>query len=146
MIKYILIIILLFSTISYADTELTPQLLDAVNQRRMTVAEQLAVKRYVKRYRIKNKNKTEVRRFINAINDLSSRADYLAYNHNPSDVLTGYADCQGYSIMLYLLLSSVNIQCRVIYNETHMWNEVYLKGKWQKFDMVGYESLKLKIE
>lgn len=141
--KLITILILIFTiTVPvYAyEVELEPEMITAINTKRMTKQEQHKVKVYVNRFAHKQKGKTKSEILIQAITKISQRATYLAYNHNPSDVLTGQADCQGYSIMLYLMLTKSNVECKIVYNKTHMWNMVKLSDSWQQVDLTAMDE------
>ena len=105
----------------------------------MTSEEQHKVKIYVNRFAHKQKGKTKSEILMQSIIKISQRATYLKGKYNPSDVLTGQANCQGYSLMLYLMLTKSNVGCKVVYNETHMWNMVKIGDQWQKVDLTAMD-------
>ena len=87
----------------------------------------------------KQRSNTKQEILIQAIKKISQRATYQKGKFNPSDVLTGQVNCQGYSLMLYLMLTKSNIDCKVVYNETHMWNMVKLSDTWQQIDLTAMD-------
>lgn len=135
----------LFTSQCHAVKELKPDMLEKVNNYRMTKQEQHKTKIFVARWKRSVKNLPKNEKFIKAVNTILERAEYLKYKHNPSDVISHKADCQGYSIMLYLLLDSVNVKCKVVYNEEHMWNKVKTNTKWYKVDLVALDSLNITL-
>ena len=57
------------------------------------------------------------------------------------DVIKGKANCQGYSKMLFLLCTDKKIPCRLIYNNSHMWNKVFINNQWLDADVQEYDTL-----
>jgi transglutaminase/protease-like cytokinesis protein 3 len=112
-----------------------------VNEHRMTQAEQNRVNRFTASFGKRYADLSDKQKLVKAVKVISQLTQYEAGKHNPSDALQGKANCQGYSIMLYLMLERLNMPCKVIYNETHMWNEVLVNGKWEVFDVTGYDSI-----
>ncbi|MBU3101912.1 MULTISPECIES: transglutaminase domain-containing protein [Clostridium] len=67
----------------------------------------------------------------------------VSYNHGTRDVIDGsaygalvnhQAVCEGYAKAVQLLCSKVGIPCVKAYGDNHMWNEVYVEGKWLMVD------------
>jgi len=42
--------------------------------------------------------------------------------------------CQGYAPLIYKILKSMDIQSLVINGSDHMWNMVFIEGKWYHID------------
>lgn len=57
----------------------------------------------------------------------SARIQGVLYDH--------YAICSGYSDIMAVMLNKLNINNYKISSETHVWNAVYLNGKWVHLDL-----------
>jgi len=127
--------------IVHADTkELDKQMIIAINKIRMTKSERIQVNRFIRKYKREVKESIDVQKIVLAVNKITQKTRYLKYKHNPSDVLAGYADCQGYSIMFFMLMQRVNIECQIVYNSVHMWNRIYMNGKWVDIDITALDK------
>ena len=128
MMRVQLVLIILFSVLmitpSNAETikQLSPAMIKAINATRMTPQEQHLTKIFVERFYRKAKNLPRTQQIILAIKTIIEKTSYEKYKHNPSDLIKGKTDCQGYSIMFYLMMEKLKIDCEVVYNKTHMWN------------------------
>ena len=63
----------------------------------------------------------------------SARINGLLYDH--------YAICSGYTDMMAVVLSKLGIPNYKIASEEHVWNAVYLDGKWYHLDLTWDDPL-----
>jgi len=52
----------------------------------------------------------------------------------------GAGICQAYAKLYKEFCNSVGIPCEFIYNKEHIWNRVYLGGKWYLVDLTYYDD------
>ncbi len=48
--------------------------------------------------------------------------------------------CQGYASLLYYMLWSVGVPCRIVVSADHAWNIVWLRGQWYNLDVTWDEN------
>ena len=69
--------------------------------------------------------------------------DYICTSNKPywkivSDY--GVTVCLSDSMLLKSCLNSIGIECRIMCNDTHAWNQVKINGEWKAIDIVGYRD------
>lgn len=55
-------------------------------------------------------------------------------------LVKGNATCLGYSEAMFYMMNELNVPCRIVTNKYHAWNEVYIDGKWVKYDVTLGQS------
>jgi transglutaminase/protease-like cytokinesis protein 3 len=125
------------TNIKILSNDLTQQILDY----RMNTVEKSKVRVFVMQHYKKYKNDSATLYAFNSAIQLCKISDYQLGKYNPYDVLRGKANCQGFSFMFWLMMNKANIPCRIVYSETHMWNELYLNSKWVKYDVTAMNGI-----
>ena len=136
----LLILFVLFPIPSYANTILSDELIPQILDYRMNTVEKSKTRVFLMQFYNKHKNESKSSYILSSTLEICKRTSYQLGKYNPYDVLRGKSNCQGYSFMFYLMLQKANIPCRVIYNKTHMWNEVKLKDDWMKYDVTAMDA------
>lgn len=54
--------------------------------------------------------------------------------HGACHALRGRAVCQGYALLIYKMLKSLDIPSLVVNGGDHMWYMVFIEGKWYHLD------------
>ena len=68
---------------------------------------------------------------VNHINNILEYESDTAYG----PLFQGYGICGGYSDLMELFLIRMGVKCYKISSENHVWNAVYVDGKWLHLDL-----------
>lgn len=50
-------------------------------------------------------------------------------------------NCQAFAFLFYMMLDKAQIPSRLAYNDTHMWNEIYIDGEWVVYDLTALNQV-----
>lgn len=123
----VLILFVLLSTPCYGWGLIEKDMADKIIQYRLNTVERSKLRVFVARNHSSNPLLLSAK--------LCRMADYDSKAWNPYDlVFRGKANCQAFAFLFYMLLDK---PCRIVYDKTHMWNEVWINGKWVKYDLTA---------